>query len=76
MAYDQDVAAVLRQRLALMKAIDEAAELSFMESAGFRLELFSLLRRLDDGAITAEQALIALGTLHHRVSTVIGATAN
>ncbi len=70
MAYDEAVATVIRERLAVMRAIDATAELSFMQSAGFRLELFGLVTRFDDGASSAAETLAALSSLRQRVTAV------
>ena len=71
MAYDEEVAAVLRERLTLLKAIDDSAELSFMESAGFRLEFFTLVKRFDEREMTATEMLTELFDLQRRVLAVI-----
>jgi hypothetical protein len=71
MGFEADVAAVLHGRLALARAIDEAAELSFLESAHFRLELVRIVQEFDDHVIDATAAAAALSDLRRRVTTVI-----
>lgn len=71
MTYDSAVAGVIRARLEVMKVIDDAAELSFLQSARFRLELFDIVKRFDGGKAGAGDAAAALEDLHRRVSAVI-----
>jgi hypothetical protein len=52
-------------------AIDESVELSFLESAHFRLELFTITRNVDDGTVSPGAAVMALHDLHQRVTAVI-----
>ncbi|BDZ49400.1 hypothetical protein GCM10025867_16410 [Frondihabitans sucicola] len=73
MAYDEAVAAVIRERLAVARTIDESAELSFLESAGFRLELIGIVKQFDGAVTSTDQTLAALGDLRQRVLAVIAA---
>jgi hypothetical protein len=75
MTYDDAVAQVIQERLAVSKTIDNSAELSFLESANFRLELFDIVTRFEDGAMLPPEALAALRELHQRVTAVIAASA-
>jgi hypothetical protein len=71
MAIAADAASLLRARLTVGKAIDDSAELSFLESAHFRLELFGIVSDLDKHVLTEAEAEAALTALGHRVSAVI-----
>jgi len=74
MADNDTVAQVIRERLAVMQAIDASAVLSFLESAAFRLELFDIVKRFEDGTVRELETLAALDGLHQRVSAVIASS--
>lgn len=65
---------VVAERLRLSAAIDCSAELSFLESARFRLEMFQVMEGFHNGALDAPSTLVALTNLHGRVDDVIAAS--
>lgn len=74
MAFDEAVAATLRERLAVTETIDTSAELSFLQSAEFRLELFNIVKRSNEATASPGDMLAALVDLHERVRAVIAAS--
>jgi hypothetical protein len=73
-AYDEIIAATLSERLAVMRTIDSSAELSFLQSAEFRLELFNIVHRSDGRDPNPSEILASLVDLHQRVRAVIAAS--
>lgn len=73
MVEEVDAGTVLRARLLVGDAIDKSAELSFLESAHFRLELFQIVSEIETCSRSPVQAAGALDDLHSRVAAVVAA---
>jgi hypothetical protein len=73
MAYEADVAVFLRKRLQVATLIDDSPELSFLEGAGFRLELIRVVNDVDNKTVNAVDATVLLGDLYQRVRSAIAA---
>jgi len=72
--HDEIIAATLRERLAVMQTIDASAELSFLESAQFRLELFNIVKRTNGRTPSPSEKLADLIDLHERVKAMIASS--
>ncbi len=70
MAFDPEQAAIIRLRLDIGQLLDDSVQVSFLESAHFRIELMVALDRYDKHTSAAADTMTALRDLHGRVSAV------
>ncbi|ARC55632.1 hypothetical protein AS850_00905 [Frondihabitans sp. 762G35] len=67
MGYSPQVAALIQERLDIMKVLDDRVELSFLERARFRMELLSVLDCYNSGRLDAASAHGSLVALRVRI---------
>jgi hypothetical protein len=68
MAFDPGQAAILQLRLDIGQLLDDSAEISFLQSAHFRIELMVALDNYDKRTATGADTLTVLQDLRGRVS--------
>jgi hypothetical protein len=71
MGYSPQVAALIQERLDIMKVLDNRVELSFLERARFRMELLAVLDCYNSGRLDAASAHGSLVALRERILTLV-----